>query len=278
MPISTTWIVVAVVVALAVFAIVMFNRLDPRAQTWCARRGAASTCNCAAVQDLIPNLVETVKAYAGHERGVFDDITTRRAASVAAQGVAQTASSETRCRVRSAGCWRLPKPIRNSKADQNFLKLQTEFSAIEDELQMARRYYNGTVRDFNIAIQTFPDVLIAHAAGMHEEHFFETDAASRIAPTVSLFRSLTMTTLKRIAIAAALLLCAAFAPAHADERITRFVSDCRRANQWRCPGHRDDFAARRGRDHQATASRATSRRSTPRHDGTEVEVAFDVLA
>jgi LemA protein len=51
---------------------------------------------------------------------------------------------------------------------------------------MARRYYNGTVRDFNIAIQTFPDVLIAHAAGMHEEHFFETDAASKVAPTVSL--------------------------------------------------------------------------------------------
>jgi LemA protein len=72
------------------------------------------------------------------------------------------------------------------KADQNFLKLQTELSEIEDQLQMARRYYNGTVRDFNIAIQTFPDVLIAHAAGMHEEHFFETDAASKVAPTVSL--------------------------------------------------------------------------------------------
>jgi len=185
MPISTTWIVVAVVVVLAVFAIVVFNRLI-RARNMVREAWSGIDVQLRRRSDLIPNLVETVKAYAGHERGVFDDITARRAASVAAQGVAQTASSETALQGALGRLLAVAEAYPQLKADQNFLKLQTELSEIEDELQMARRYYNGTVRDFNIAIQTFPDVLIAHAAGMHEEHFFEADAASKAAPVVSL--------------------------------------------------------------------------------------------
>jgi LemA protein len=185
MSISTTWIVVAVVVVLAVFAIVVFNRLI-RARNMVREAWSGIDVQLRRRSDLIPNLVATVKAYAGHERGVFDDITARRAASVAAQGVAQTASSETALQGALGRLLAVAEAYPQLKADQNFLKLQTDLAEIEDELQMARRYYNGTVRDFNIAIQTFPDVLIARAAGMHEEHFFETDAASRIAPTVSL--------------------------------------------------------------------------------------------
>ena len=185
MPISTTWIVVAVVVVLAVFAIVVFNRLI-RARNMVREAWSGIDVQLRRRSDLIPNLVETVKAYAGHERGVFDDITARRAASVAAQGVAQTASSETALQGALGRLLAVAEAYPQLKADQNFLKLQTELSEIEDELQMARRYYNGTVRDFNIAIQTFPDVLIAHAVGMHEEHFFEADAASKAAPVVSL--------------------------------------------------------------------------------------------
>ena len=185
MQFSITWIIVAVVVALAVFAIVMFNRLI-RARNMVREAWSGIDVQLRRRSDLIPNLVETVKAYAGHERGVFDDITARRAASVAAQGVAQTASSETALQGALGRLLAVAEAYPQLKADQNFLKLQTELSAIEDELQMARRYYNGTVRDFNIAIQTFPDVLIARAISMHEEHFFETDAASKAAPAVSL--------------------------------------------------------------------------------------------
>ena len=61
------------------------------------------------------------------------------------------------------------------KASQNFLELQRQLAELEDQLQMARRYYNGTVRDYNIGIQSFPDLLLARVAGFHEEHFFETD-------------------------------------------------------------------------------------------------------
>ena len=185
MQISFGWIVVAVVVALAIFVIVIFNRLI-RARNMVREAWSGIDVQLRRRSDLIPNLVETVKAYAGHERGVFDEVTARRAASVSAQGVAQTASSETALQGALGRLLAVAEAYPQLKADQNFLKLQTELSEIEDQLQMARRYYNGTVRDFNIAIQTFPDVLIAHAAGMHEEHFFEADAASKVAPTVSL--------------------------------------------------------------------------------------------
>jgi len=185
MPISMTWIVVAVVVALAFVAIVIFNRLI-RARNMVREAWSGIDVQLRRRSDLIPNLVETVKAYAGHEHGVFEDITAKRAASVAAQGVAQTASSETALQGALGRLLAVAEAYPQLKADQNFLALQTELAEIEDQLQMARRYYNGTVRDFNIAIQTFPDVLVAHAAGMREEHFFETDAASKVAPTVSL--------------------------------------------------------------------------------------------
>ena len=185
MPISTPWIVVAVVVAFAVFAIVMFNRLI-RARNMVREAWSGIDVQLRRRSDLIPNLVETVKAYAGHERGVFDDITARRAASVAAQGVAQTASTESALQGALGRLLAIAEAYPQLKADQNFLALQGQLADTEDQLQMARRYYNGTVRDFNISIQTFPDVLIAHAVGMHEEHFFETDAASKAPPVVSL--------------------------------------------------------------------------------------------
>ena len=185
MQFSLTWMAIAVVIALVVAAIVIFNRLI-RARNMVREAWSGIDVQLRRRSDLIPNLVETVKAYAGHERGVFDEVTARRAASVAAQGVAQTASSESALQGALGRLLAVAEAYPQLKADQNFLKLQTELAEIEDQLQMARRYYNGTVRDFNIAIQTFPDVLIAHVVGMHEEHFFETDAASRVAPTVSL--------------------------------------------------------------------------------------------
>ncbi len=185
MQFSLTWIAVAIVIALAIAVIVIFNRMI-RARNMVREAWSGIDVQLRRRSDLIPNLVETVKAYAGHERGVFDEVTASRAASVAAQGVAQTASSEGALQGALGRLLAVAEAYPQLKADQNFLKLQTELAEIEDQLQMARRYYNGTVRDFNIAIQTFPDALIARAAGMHEEHFFETDAASKVAPAVSL--------------------------------------------------------------------------------------------
>jgi len=185
MPISTTWIVVAVIIVIAGYAIAIFNRLV-RSRNMVREAWSGIDVQLRRRSDLIPNLVETVKGYASHERGVFEEITAKRASTMAAQGVAQTASSERDLQGALGRLLAVAEAYPQLKADQNFLALQQQLAEIEDQLQMARRYYNGTVRDFNIAIQTFPDVLVAHALGMSEEHFFETDAASKVAPTVSL--------------------------------------------------------------------------------------------
>jgi len=185
MPISLTWIVVAVIVVIAGFAIAIFNRLI-RSRNMVREAWSGIDVQLRRRSDLIPNLVETVKAYAAHERGVFEEVTATRASSLAAQGVAQAASTEGALQGALGRLLAVAESYPQLKADQNFLSLQNELAEIEDQLQMARRYYNGTVRDFNIAIQTFPDVLLAHLLGMTEEHFFETDAASKAAPAVNL--------------------------------------------------------------------------------------------
>jgi LemA protein len=136
--------------------------------------------------DLIPNLVRTVKAYAEHERGIFEDLAAKRSGSLAADGTAGKAVAEQALQGSLNRLLAVAEAYPQLKADQNFLALQGQLAEIEDQLQMARRYFNGTVRDFNIAVQSFPDVLIARLLGWHEEHFFEIDAASAVAPTVSL--------------------------------------------------------------------------------------------
>jgi LemA protein len=136
--------------------------------------------------DLIPNLVETVRAYAAHERGVIDDVTAQRGSIFAAGDMTTRAQADRAMQGSLGRLLAVAEAYPQLKADQNFLALHGQLAEIEDQLQMARRYYNGTVRDFNISIQSFPDVLIARALGYREEHFFETDAASAAVPAVSL--------------------------------------------------------------------------------------------
>ena len=185
MPISMNWIALVVLVAVVIYGLAIFNRLI-RSRNMVREAWSGIDVQLRRRSDLIPNLIEAVKGYASHERGVFDDVTAKRATTLNAQGVAQAASSETALQGALGRLLAVAESYPQLKADENFLALQKELAEIEDQLQMARRYYNGTVRDFNIAIQSFPNALVAHALGMREEHFFETDAASRNAPTVSL--------------------------------------------------------------------------------------------
>ena len=181
---QTQWIVIAIVAMIAAYAVTIFNRLV-RGRNLVREGWSGIDVQLRRRNDLIPNLVETVKAYAGHERGVFDDITARRTAAFRQRRRRRSRRRKASCRARSGGCSRSPKPIRNSRRIRIFSTLQTQLADTEDQLQMARRYYNGTVRDFNISVRQFPDVLIASALGMREEHFFETDAASTAAPAIS---------------------------------------------------------------------------------------------
>jgi len=137
--------------------------------------------------DLVPNLVETVKGYAAHERGLFEEIARERAQSIAADNVAGQEAAERALRGSLGRLMAVAEAYPDLKANQNFLELQQQLAEIEDQLQMARRYYNGAVRNLNIGIQSFPGVLLARPLGFREEPFFELDdRAQAAAPQVSL--------------------------------------------------------------------------------------------
>jgi LemA protein len=179
----TEWIVLAVVALIALYAVVVFNRLI-RGRNLVREGFSGIDVQLKRRSDLIPNLVETVKAYAAHERGLFTEIAEKRTAAMNASGVAGKAAAESDLQGSLHRLFALAESYPELKANQNFLALQTQIAELEDQLQMARRYYNGTVRDYNTSIQTFPDVLIAGLLGFHEEHFFQAEAGDRTTPQV----------------------------------------------------------------------------------------------
>jgi LemA protein len=182
----TRWIVIAVLAAIALYAIVVFNRLT-RQRNMVREGWSGIDVQLRRRTDLVPNLVETVKAYAAHERGVFEDVTAKRTASIAASGVGDHASAASALSGSIGKLMAVAEAYPQLKADQNFRDLQTQLAEIEDQLQMARRYYNGAVRNLNISIQSFPDVLVARSLGFKEEPFFELDdrATQGAAPQIA---------------------------------------------------------------------------------------------
>jgi LemA protein len=176
----TEWIVAAVLAAVGLYAIVVFNRLV-RARNLVREGWSGIDVQLRRRSDLIPNLVETVKAYAGHERALFAEIVTKRAQALNATGVI---AAEQALQASVRAMLAVAEAYPELKASQNFLELQRQLAELEDQLQLARRYYNGTVRDFNIGIQSFPDLLLARPFGFREEQYFETDATA--VPTVQL--------------------------------------------------------------------------------------------
>ena len=130
--------------------------------------------------DLIPNLVETVKGYASHEREVFENVTKARAMATAATGSpAEQAAAEGPLVAALRQLFAVAENYPELKANQNFLALQSELSNTEDRLQTARRFYNSNVRDYNRRVQSFPSNLVASSFGFKEEQLFEVDEALR---------------------------------------------------------------------------------------------------
>lgn len=129
--------------------------------------------------DLIPNLVETVKGYAKHEQGTFEKVTALRNSAMNAKGVGEKAELEGQLTETIKTLFAVAENYPELKANQNFLDLQGQLSKIEDELQGARRYYNGTVRDFNMKVQVFPTNLIAGMLGFKSREFFEAEEVAK---------------------------------------------------------------------------------------------------
>lgn len=136
--------------------------------------------------DLIPNLVETVKGYASHERQTFDAVTQARTNAVNAQGPQQSAAAEGVLGQALGRLFAVAEAYPDLKANQNFLQLQNELTDTEDKIQASRRFYNMNVRDLNIKIQQFPSSIIAKRANITEHEFFELeDPTDKEVPDVS---------------------------------------------------------------------------------------------
>src|SRR3569833_575550 len=179
----TEYIFIALAVIIAIYVIVVFNRLI-RARNLVREGFSGIDVQLRRRSDLIPNLVEVVKGYAAHERGLFKDIAEKRTAAMNATGVAGKAAAESDLQGSLKRLFALAESYPQLKANQNFLTLQTQIADLEDQLQMARRYYNGVVRDYNISIQSFPDVLLARLTGFGEEHFFQLEAGEGATPSI----------------------------------------------------------------------------------------------
>lgn len=132
--------------------------------------------------DLIPNLVNTVKGYAAHEKTVFEDVTAARANALNAQGVAETAKAENQFQQTLKSLFAVAEAYPDLKASQNFMQLQAELVDTEDKIQASRRFYNGVVRDFNTRRKVFPTNIFANMLGFHNDReFFELDEAQTAA-------------------------------------------------------------------------------------------------
>ena len=181
----TGYILLGVVVVLLLGAVTIYNKLVTN-KNLVAEGWSGIDVQLKRRNDLIPNLIETVKGYMGHERGVLDQVTELRTKSQAAQSVGDKARVEGAMGAALANLFAVAENYPDLKASQNFMELQKSLADIEDQVQLARRYYNGTARNFNILIQSFPSNLMASAFGFTTVEYFEIeDAAERAVPKVA---------------------------------------------------------------------------------------------
>lgn len=185
------WVAYGVLAAVLIYAVVVFNRLV-RQRNVVREAWSGIDVQLKRRTDLVPALVETVKGYATHERTLLEEVTQKRALSIDAQAQGNVAQNAQATQQLGSAVGRLiavAEAYPQLKANQNFLKLQEQLSEIEEQLQYARRYYNGAVRNLNISIQSFPEMLIAGPLGFSEQPFFELDDRAQGAnPNISFER------------------------------------------------------------------------------------------
>ncbi|HVV26293.1 MAG TPA: LemA family protein [Candidatus Saccharimonadales bacterium] len=174
-------IIVVVVVLLILAGAVMYNglvRLNQQAsEAW-----SDITVQLKRRADLIPNLVNTVKGYASHEKSIFEDVTKARAETLGAQGPKEAGKAEGDFQKTMKSLFAVAENYPDLKASQNFQELQAELTDTEDKIQASRRFYNGVVRDFNTRRKTFPTNIFANLLGFKQDkEFFEVDEASAAA-------------------------------------------------------------------------------------------------
>nr|WP_250809529.1 LemA family protein [Neorhizobium tomejilense] len=180
------YILIGIIVLVAFYIVMIYNGLVK------ARQMAEEAWSGIDVQlkrraDLIPNLIETVKGYAAHEKGTFEEVVKLRnqAQAVPAGDVAGRAQAEGLLGQALGKIIALAEAYPDLKANENFSELQASLETIESEIQMSRRYYNGAARDLNVKVESFPNNLVAGQFGFSKREYFEIEnAADRAVPTV----------------------------------------------------------------------------------------------
>ncbi|GAB1428968.1 LemA family protein [Aminivibrio sp.] len=181
---ATLFVLLALIALVVFWAISIYNRLirmyNLKNEAW-----SGIDVQLKRRFDLVPNLIEAVKGYAAHEKEVFMRVTEARAAVSRSQTVAERAEAENMLTGALKSLFAVAENYPTLQASANFLQLQDQLGSLENDIQMSRRYYNGAARDYNIAIATFPAVLIARRFGYEKADYFEAAEEERAAPKVA---------------------------------------------------------------------------------------------
>jgi LemA protein len=169
---TTVWVVLGVIVVIAIWLMTIYNSLVAMRQR-VNQSFADIDVQLKQRHDLVPNLVETVKGYAAHERGTLEAVVQARNAAIAAPGVEQKVQAENMLTGALRQLFALSENYPNLKANTNFQQLQTDLSDIENKLAAARRFFNNAVQEYNTGIQQMPAALFAASFGFHPQIFFD---------------------------------------------------------------------------------------------------------
>jgi len=171
------WIVLGIIVLVALWAVAIFNKLVKN-RNLVLEGWSGIDVQLKRRYNLIPNLVETVKGYADHEKEALEKVVELRNSAAQAQTASEKAPIENMLTQTLRQLFALAEAYPDLKANQNFLELQEQLSEIEEQIQLSRRYYNGTARDMNILVQSFPSNLIASSFGFNKADYFEIELAT----------------------------------------------------------------------------------------------------
>lgn len=172
------WVILGIVVLVLLWGVVAYNRFVSQRQ---GIRDAYANIDTELRRryDLIPNLVESVKGYASHERATFENVTAARTAAMQAQGPEQQAQAENMLTDALRRLFAVAEAYPELRASENFQALQAELANTEDRIQVSRRFYNANVREYNERVQSVPSNVIASMFGFPAEPFFEIEEGDR---------------------------------------------------------------------------------------------------
>ncbi|HEX5958213.1 MAG TPA: LemA family protein [Hyphomicrobiaceae bacterium] len=172
------WVLLALLVLVGLWLVMTFNGLV-RLRQRCRQAFSDIDVQLKQRHDLIPNLVETVKGYATHERGTLDAVVRARNAAIAAHGPAEQAQAENMLQATLRQLFALAEAYPDLKANQNFQQLQTELSDLENKIAAARRFFNNAAAEYNATRESFPAVVFAQSMGFGSQDFFNLEEGER---------------------------------------------------------------------------------------------------